>query len=253
MNKLIYLMGMMPMMVCAQTFTGRSEMRDVIAQYQSDVGSLTRKYSVKESSEYYERFDRFYNDWLKKMKSIPFEGMSQDGKVDHVLLRNEIEKDVHELQRKKKEFDQIQGAIPFAGKMMALIQQRRNGVPLDGEQTAKIFNDLKKELQATQKEIEKQPKYAEPNAKKAVAAAQDYRKACNELFSFYNEYDPQFTWWTSQPHTELDTAFSQYIRFLKTWKAPGKDDGSGIIGNPIGKDEIIRSLQAEFKIGRAHV
>ncbi len=246
MKKLSFLFGILPLMLHAQTFTGRSEMRDYIAQYQADVSSLTRKYGVKESNEFYERFDRFYNDWMKKMTSIPFENMSQDGKVDYVLLRNAIEKDIHELQWNKSEYDQIQSAIPFANKIMSLVHERRNGVPLDGEQTAKVFNDIRKDLQATQKEIEKQLKYSDKNSKKAVAAAQDYRKAFNELFSFYNEYDPQFSWWTNVPHTELDSAFSQYIRFLKTWKAAGKDDGSGIIGNPIGKDEIIRSLQSEF-------
>ncbi len=232
--------------IFAQQFRGRSEMRDAIAQYQADVASLNRKYLIKESEEYYSRFDRFYNDWLKKLKAIPFESMSQDGKVDYVLLRNAIEKDAHELQLNKSEYDQIQPAIPFADKIMSIVQQRRNGVQLNGEQTAKTFSDLKKELQSTQKEIEKQPKYAEKISKRAVMAATDYRKAFNELFSFYNEFDPQFTWWTGVPHTELDSSFSQYIRFLKTWKVQGKDDGSGIIGNPIGKDEIIKSLQYEF-------
>ena len=232
--------------IFAQQFRGRSEMRDAIAQYQADVASLNRKYLIKESEEYYSRFDRFYNDWLKKLKAIPFESMSQDGKVDYVLLRNTIEKDAHELQLNKSEYDQIQPAIPFADKIMSIVQQRRNGVQLNGEQTAKTFSDLKKELQSTQKEIEKQPKYAEKISKRAVMAATDYRKAFNELFSFYNEFDPQFTWWTGVPHTELDSSFSQYIRFLKTWKVQGKDDGSGIIGNPIGKDEIIKSLQYEF-------
>jgi len=246
MKKLIFLFGFMPMLLHAQIFTGRSEMRDYIAQYQADVSSLTRKYEIAESDEYYTRFDRFYNDWLKKMKGIPFDVMSQDGKVDYVLLRNTIEKDVHSLQRSKGEFDQIQSTIPFANKIMLLVQQRRKGVQLNGEQTARIFNDIKKDLQTAQKEIEKQPKYSDKNSKKAIAAVKDYRDAFNELFSFYNEYDPQFSWWANVPHTELDSAFSQYIRFLKTWKAAGKDDGSSIIGNPIGKDEIIKSLQSEF-------
>lgn len=240
------LIAFFPFIIHAQEFTGRSEMRDYISQYQSDVNSLTRKYSVKESDEYYTRFDRFYGDWLRKLKSLPFESMSQDGKVDYILLRNGIEKDVYDLQQNKSEYIQIQTAIPFAGKIMSMVQQRRNGVPMNGEQTAMAFNELKKDLQTTQKEIEKQSKYSEKLSKRAVTAAQDYRKAFNELFSFYNEYDPQFSWWTNAPHTELDTAFGQYIRFLKTWKAAGKDDGSGIIGNPIGKDEIIRSLQSEF-------
>ncbi len=232
----------------AQKPTGLSEMRDPILQYQADGESLTRKYAVKESDEYYNRFAQFYSDWLKKLKDLPFDKLSQDGKVDYVLLRNEVEKDAYFLQEKKNEFDQVRIAVPFAGKIMPIVQQRRNGKRLDGEQTAKAFNDLKKDLQSTQKDLEKQSKFSEKLSKKAVASAQDYRKAVNELFSFYNEYDPQFGWWTNAPHVELDTAFSKYINFLKGWKStdPSKDDGSGIIGNPIGRDQIIKSLESEF-------
>jgi len=246
MKRFIFLLGILPLTLQAQTFTGRSEMRDIIAQYQADVSSLDRKYEIEESNEYYTRFDHLYSDWQKKMNDIPFDGMSQDGKVDYLLLRNTIEKDINKLKQSKIDYDQIQTAIPFAHKVMQLIQQRRTGAQLNGEQTAKAFSELKKNLQTTQKEIEKLPKYSEKLSKKAVAATLGYRKAINELFSFYNEYDPQFSWWMGVPHTELDSAFSQYIRFLKTWKSAGKDDGSGIIGNPIGKDEIIRSLQSEF-------
>src|SRR6478609_1189430 len=137
MKKLIFLFGILPLIIHAQTFTGRSEMRDIIAQYQADVSSLDRKYEIEESNEYYTRFDRLYSDWLKKLNDIPFDGMSQDGKVDYVLLRNAIEKDINRLKQSKIDYDQIQVAIPFADKVMNLVQQRRTGVPLNGEQTAK--------------------------------------------------------------------------------------------------------------------
>src|SRR5215831_9005039 len=160
MRNLIFLFGVLPLTLCAKTFTGRSEMRDYTAQYQEDVNSLNRKYEIKESDEYYARFDRLYNDWLKKLNNIPFDGMSQDGKVDYVLLRNSIEKDVNKLSQNKIDYDQIRTAIPFADKVMQLVLQRRTGTPLNGEQTAKTFNEIRKNLQMTQKEIEKLPKYS---------------------------------------------------------------------------------------------
>src|SRR5579872_4162049 len=154
MKKLIFLFGVVPLMLHAQIFTGRSEMRDNIAQYQADVSSLTRKYDIKESEEYYTRFNKFYGDWQKKLMSIQFDNMSQDGKVDYVLLRNAIDKDIHSLKENKKEFDQIQSTIPYASKIMSLVQQRRNGVQLNAEETAKVFTDIRKELQTSQKGIE---------------------------------------------------------------------------------------------------
>lgn len=247
MKKLLgFLLVSLPLLVNAQSFTGRSEMRDIIEQYKADVASLNRKYTIKESTEYYSRFGQFYEDWLKNLKAIPFDKMGQDGKVDYVLLRTRIDRDAATLQQNKSEFDQVQSAIPFAKKIMPLVLQRRIGNQLNGEQTAKTFNELKREVLSVQKDLEKQAKFSEKLSKRAVAAAQDYRKAFNELCSFYNGFDPQFTWWTTSPRIELDSALSQYVRFLKTFKTIGKDDGSGIIGNPIGKDEIIKSLQSEF-------
>ncbi|MBS1680810.1 MAG: DUF885 family protein [Bacteroidetes bacterium] len=231
-----------------QKVTGLSEMRDALAQYQSDKIGLARKYQVKESDEYYNRYTLLFNDWLKNLKDYPFEKFSQDGKVDYVLLRTEIEKDTHQLQQEKSEFEKIKSTIPYAEKVMTLVHQRRVGTQLDGQKTSKLFSELKNDVQSLRKEIEKQPKLSEQFSKRAVAAAQDYQKALNELFFFYNDYDAQFSWWVSIAHKELDSAFSRHIRFLKTWKTvdTSKDDGSGIFGNPIGRDEIIKSLGYEF-------
>jgi uncharacterized protein (DUF885 family) len=52
----------------------------------------------------------------------------------------------------------------------------------------------------------------------------------------------------AEPYAELDTTLGQYIKFLKGWRTTdaSKDDGSGIIGNPIGREEIIKSLEFEM-------
>ena len=233
--------------VLAQT-SGLSEMRDAISQYQADRGSLSRRYNLKESDEYFSRFGQLYVDWLDKLKVLQFESMGQAGKADYVLLRNEIEREDYLLKQEKKEFETVKPAIQFSALIAPFIQQRRKGVQLDGQQTAAVFNKLKKNIKTNQQEIEKLPKYTERLSNRAVTAIQNYRKAVTEIFKFYNEYDPQFSWWVIAPYVEVDTAFSQYIRFLKSWKTVDstKEDGSGIIGNPIGREEIIKSLGFEM-------
>src|SRR5271154_1555468 len=154
----------------AQTPSGLSEMRDYVLQYDADVGSLSRKYAIQESDEYYLRFGQFYTDWLKKLAELPFEAFGQQGKVDYVLTRNKIERDAYMLQQNKNEFELIKPAIRFAAKVTPLIEQRRRGVMLDPAKTAGVFNDLKKDLQANQKEIEKLPKFSERLSHRAVSA-----------------------------------------------------------------------------------
>ncbi|CAN5588978.1 DUF885 family protein [soil metagenome] len=228
--------------------SSQSEMRDYIISYQADNGALSRKYAIKESDEYYSRFSQLHSDWLKLLKTLSFEAFSQNGKVDYILLKNAIEREDYNLQQNKREFDQIKSSVRFGANIMPLVVLRRNGAVLDGSKTAATFNELRKEIKANQQEIEKLPKYSERLSTRAAAAALGYKMAVRDLFKFYNEYDPQFGWWMNAPYTELDTTLGQYIRFLKNWKTNDvlKDDGSGIIGNPIGRDEIIKSLEFEM-------
>lgn len=228
--------------------TGMSEMRDYILQYQADNGTLNRKYTIKESDEYVSRFNHLYADWQKKLKELPFESMSQQGKVDYILLRTSIEEDASNLQRDKKETQEVIATLKFAEKLLPVIQDRRRGKLLNPEQTAATLNVIKKDIKTNQQEVEKLSKYSERQANKAAEAVQSYRKAINEAFKFYNEYDPQFSWWVAAPHTELDSALSKYIKFLKGWKTvdAARNDGSGIVGNPIGRDELIKSLAFEM-------
>ncbi len=231
----------------AQT-SGLSEMRDAISQYQADRRSLERKYSIKESEEYYSRFSQLYTDWLNRLKTLSFESMGQAGKTDYILLRNKIELENSLLKQEQKEFETVKPAIQFGVTITPLVKQRSRGVQLEGQQTATLFNQLKKDIKSNQQAIEKLPKYSERVSNRAAKAIQGYRSAVTELYKFYDEYDPQFSWWVSTAYVEVDSALSQYTRFLKTWKTTdaSKDDGSGIIGNPIGREEIIKSLGFEM-------
>lgn len=232
----------------AQEQSSSGEMRDYIAQYQADVSTLSRKYPIKESEEYFNRFSLLHSDWLKKLKTLPFETMSQSGKVDYILLRTTIEEEESGLQHDKKDFQEISASLKFTAKLLPVLQERRRGKLLNPEQTAATFAAVKGEIKTNQAEIEKLPKYSERQAVRAVEAVQSYRKSMNEAFRFYNEYDPQFSWWVAAPQVELDSAFSKYIKFLKNWKTvdPARNDGSGIVGNPIGRDELSKSLAFEM-------
>ncbi|HKZ68206.1 MAG TPA: DUF885 family protein, partial [Chitinophagaceae bacterium] len=66
---------------------------------------------------------------------------------------------------------------------------------------------------------------------------------------FYNGYDPLFTWWVPKTYSNVDSLLNVYAELLKSKgkeASTQKDDGSGIIGNPIGSKELIRQLQLEF-------
>ena len=83
----------------------------------------------------------------------------------------------------------------------------------------------------------------------ASEAAKGLQGSLKNTFDFYNGYDPLFTWWVPKTYMTVDSLLNVYAGLLKSKgkeTSGQKDDGSGIIGNPIGGKELIRQLQLEF-------
>src|SRR4029079_3570330 len=51
--------------------------------------------------------------------------------------------------------------------------------------------------------------------KRAVAALNGLRGNLRNWYTFYNGYDPMFTWWNEEPYRSLDQAISNYATFLR--------------------------------------
>jgi hypothetical protein len=82
----------------------------------------------------------------------------------------------------------------------------------------------------------------------AKRVIQGYQKALESVFDFYNGYDPLFTWWVPKPYQELLDLLvdlSDKIEGKANQDLIPKDDGSGIIGNPIGRDAIIYAYERD--------
>jgi uncharacterized protein (DUF885 family) len=82
-------------------------------------------------------------------------------------------------------------------------------------------------------------------AKYAARVVQGFSTGLQEMVKFYATYDPLFTWWTKAPFEGVVAALKNYASALEAWNVPDntKDDGTGIVGKPIGAEEFTKSLQ----------
>jgi hypothetical protein len=64
-----------------------SEMRPAIERFAADRASLNRAYATVLSPSRQSLFNQFFTDWEARLATVKFESMSQDGKVDYILLR----------------------------------------------------------------------------------------------------------------------------------------------------------------------
>lgn len=226
-----------------------SVLQPYINQYQSDKNMLNRKYALKQSDEYYLRMERFYADWQQQLKSLPFAKLSQNEKIDYILLKRDIGADARNSQIAFKEFKDDKFLLPFAALVTDFDKKRRVGKQQDGTATAAIFEQLKTQIAAVKSSVEKKNiTLNATQAKWGQQALAQYVATFTEAYKFYDGYDPQFTKATKGVYPEVLAEFKEYSEVLaKIEKQAGvADDGTGIVGNPIGRAALVDGLKDEM-------
>lgn len=225
-----------------------SKLADLVTEFEADNWALNRTYNMHESQEYYERFKTFYADWEKKMAALDFDGLSQQGKVDYVLLKNLVTKGSYFLDQDYDEFKQVEEVAVFAKDIYVFIKERRRGKKPDARKLAQTLQDASRTIVADTEAWKSKPFKDWQTADKASDVVVSLQKGLEEAYNFYYAYDPDFTWWVKEPYKKINEELMAYAEFLKNNYSQNsvKDDGSGIIGKPIGEAALKESLTMEF-------
>jgi len=226
-----------------------SEMTNTIIQYREDRGSLDRFYFLESSPERISRLQELDRQYTRRLAQFDFEKLGNEGKVDYVLFRRNLQDDQAQLATDEKNSRLGEKYLPFAAAVFELEKSRRRGAAPDAPGVARSMQDwsaiLKKSIQA----IDSNKQIDLPAAYAAQKLGRDLADAVRTVDNFYRGYDPQYTWWTELPYKALDSLFGVYGKSMVTRarkNSAAADDGSGIIGRPIGQAEIIRQLKQEF-------
>jgi uncharacterized protein (DUF885 family) len=221
---------------------------DLIQKYSEDKGALYRKYRVHESVHFYDRLSKFYGDFRDQLKTVNFGTLTKSDKVDYILLKNQIEKDLYFFTIEQRDFEDVIHVTSFASGLYKFILQRSDGEKVNAQQIANTFDEMASSFEAERTKAAKSPFSSWQKGEKAFQVVQGLRRGLAESFHFYNGYDPMFAWWCERPFIALDSSMTRYAEFLRSnyQNTSIKDDGSGIIGKPIGRAALIKSLQTEF-------
>lgn len=226
-----------------------SEMTNTIIQYREDRGSLDRFYFLESSPERISRLQELDRQYSRRLAQFDFEKLGNEGKVDYILFRRNLQDDQAQLATDEKNSRLGEKYLPFAAAVFELEKSRRRGAAPDAPRLARSMQDwsaiLKKSIQA----IDSNKQIDLPAAYAAQKLGRDLADAVRSVDNFYRGYDPQYTWWTELPYKALDSLFGVYGKSMVARarkNSAAADDGSGIIGRPIGQAEIIRQLKQEF-------
>jgi hypothetical protein len=227
-----------------------SEVHPLMLQLRADEGSLDRFYFMENSPERTARFRLLYQQYQQQLQSLDFESLNTGSRVDYLLYKRNLESKLRLLDQTANEYRQISRWIPFAEKIYALEKPRRRGAVVNGQQVAAELHGLEQAINAAMAELEKEAALSRDQAYRLQMTLKDLQAGLKSVYSFYNTYDPAFTWWVPGPYLRVDNLLTAYTALAeKKGQVPDKNqkpDKSGIAGTPIGRDELIRQLQDEM-------
>nr|WP_276901724.1 DUF885 family protein [Pedobacter kyonggii] len=239
-----------------------SEMGTLIVGYQRDVDAINDFYypysagstysfpmTTFKSPEQRKRLQDINKDYLSKLKSAKFEGFSIYGKVDYILLKKQIESSVRLLGKEETEYNALSKYFTFADAIYALEKLRRRGTYKEGSSLAAQMTEIAKQIDSLSQNFTKQASLKPNQLKMATAITLSLKHRLKGFYQFYMDYEPGFTWWTPKPYERLDLALTNYAKFFNDKGDPvaaKKSNKPEIKGNPIGREELIRQLNAEL-------
>ncbi len=231
------------------TYYQTNEVQPLLVNYDADKGSLTRFYTVVNSPERRERFKKFNQEYLHQLEQLDFDKMKTSSQVDYILFQRTLKNELFLLDKEEKEFSQIAKYIPFADSIYQWEKLRRRGAFLNSESIAHELFTINKQIQSLSKSVYKESLIDDNLSKRAENTIKGLQAALKSVYDFYYSYDPQFTWWIQKPYQQTDSALNSYASLLKSKadkSSSQKEDASGIVGHPIGREELLRQLQYEF-------
>ena len=227
-----------------------SSLVDLIQNYEADVKSVDKFYDLPWSTVRFDRLEKLFVDWRMRLEAVDFSALDQSGRVDYVLLRNDLEHSAAEIAWDRHRLEEMDQLLKFRVVIHELEQARWSGKAVDGQSAAGKITEIAKQVAKLKEQAEKAKKEERPSpalALRVAGAIGDLRGTLKRWFDFYNGFQPDFPFWLKTPYDEAGKQFDDYVKFLREEVAgqKGKDEDP-LVGDPIGAAALAEAIRFEF-------
>lgn len=268
------------LMIEAPAVMGASngEMQNSVRNYVVDYQTVSRAYDMAWSKSRFERLEKLYQDWQQRLPQIDFDALNQQGRIDYILLRNELGSELDRLSLQQRRLSEMEELLSFRGTIQELEKARGRMEKVDPASAANRVSQLAGQVKKLKERVEKGKKSKEEKsdkasgtdpataskeatdtaeeaplkvsatlARRAAGAAGEVRNTLKAWYSFYDGYQPDFSWWLRKPYDEASAALETYAKYLKEEVAglKGKDEDP-LLGDPIGHEALRHDLASEM-------
>jgi hypothetical protein len=240
----------------------QSEMRMVVQRYTLDRATLSGNYAngsagrggrgrggpqaaapaplVPLSPARIARLKRFDTNWLAALNRIEAGKLTATAKTDLDTLKTTVAAGLTRLDEDAVSMAQALVAAPFAPKLVQLVEARIRVDDVHPQRAAGTLTEVAREIAAL---IATPPRLNREQATLGATAVEQLRTMTGEWFTFYNGYDPLFTWWMGMPHARVDEALKNYAALLKDKVAA---ENLTVAATPARTDPIAPAPQLKF-------
>ncbi len=230
--------------------TSLPEMMWHVQNYQADHQLIQRKYPLKRSPFYLQRAEEFYKDWLNKLQQLNYSNLSTSDKIDYTLLKRNISTDLENIQKEAQDFKKYQLNLHYLNGIIEFEKIRRVGDKPDPKVWETKFKEIGQQIEKSTTQFKQNTASIESSFQInwLLQTSNQYASTFKEAYKFYEGYDPAFTAASREIVKQIYEAFDQHQKYLSTlqknWRVG--DDGSGILGNPIGEKAFQQLLEKEM-------
>ncbi|MDF1789432.1 MAG: DUF885 family protein [Verrucomicrobiales bacterium] len=216
----------------------------LIHEYQEDHGNLQRYYRFPFSGLDQERLTQFHQNYQARIGEIPFESLSQDGRIDFLLMRNHLDYQLKLIDYRNRRLKMVIRWIGFAEEMTQLFLDRRSSTSKEASLIATDLTKLLASIKETAAPLTKSgdDQLSAVHAQRVITIVSHLKRELDAWYRFYHGYDPTFNWWNQKPYQAVATALDNYLDELKN--ILGDDDA--LVGDPIGRRALTNALWNEF-------
>ncbi len=233
-----------------------SSLRVAVQRYTQDVAGLQRRFPVDYSPARTARLRKLAEGWRERLAALDFASLNAEGRIDYIALRNRIDYDLERLKLEDARAAQMAPLLPFFDDIRLLQEQRYDrkrvdpraaGATLDklARRAGELTRALKEPPPANAKNAARKP--AGSVAIRAEAQIHELREVLKDFHTFYEGYDPNYSWWARKPYAEADAALQAYSEAIRSELLGLKPGGKApILGDPVLAEGLRSDLAVEM-------
>ncbi len=226
---------------------------ELIERYETDRNELARFYGYRVVSDSHaKRLEKFHDESMASLEEIDFDGLSQTGRIDYLLMRHRLEYEKKSLATNRKKLAEIEDLIGFKNGILELYEGYRQRGPMEARPTAGKLVNIQKSVSKLKARVA-----LEEGAGRLVTTAVlalrtqkilgELQRQLDGWYRFHAGFDPEFSWWIKQPYGELVKELEAYQNRLGELVTSGKKGGEApLVGDPIGAAALADDLAVEM-------